>query len=139
MGPRRDGREKKKRSAERLTAKSKVWLEVGDRFAVGDGGIDLLDAIRRHGSLRQAAVHVGWSYRHAWDYLRRMETAFGRPLSASRPGRPHEGCDLTRFGEQILQALTSLKEAVRAETERAFLSRFRMRLTRSSREHRRVR
>jgi molybdate transport system regulatory protein len=90
-----------------LSAKSKVWLEVGDRFAVGDGGIDLLDAIRRHRSLRQAAVHVGWSYRHAWDYLRRMETAFGRPLSASRPGRPHEGCDLTRFGEQILQALTS--------------------------------
>ena len=103
-----------------LTPRSKVWLEVDGHFAVGEGGIALLDAIRSKGSLRQAATIVGWSYRHAWDYLRRMETALGLPLIARQRGRPREGSQLTGEGAALLQALWKLQQAVRAETERAF-------------------
>ena len=48
----------------RLAVHHKVWLDAGRRFAVGDGGTDLLRAIDVTGSIRAAARRVGWSYRH---------------------------------------------------------------------------
>jgi len=53
--------------------KTKVWLELGGEFFVGDGGIHLLGGILQHGSLAQTVREIGWSYRHAWGYLRRAD------------------------------------------------------------------
>src|SRR6266446_6459155 len=58
--------------------KTKVWLELGGEFFVGDGGIHLLGGILQHGSLAQTVREIGWSYRHAWGYLRRAERALPR-------------------------------------------------------------
>ena len=43
----------------RLAIRHKVWLDAGGRFAVGDGGTDLLRAIDATGSVRAAARSVG--------------------------------------------------------------------------------
>ena len=45
--------------------KTKVWLELGGRFIIGDGGLQLLLGIVRTGSLAAASKSIGWSYRHA--------------------------------------------------------------------------
>ena len=100
--------------------RSKVWLEVGGRFAVGEGGIALLEAVRRRGSLRQAAVAVGWSYRHAWDYVQKTEAALGLRLIQRQPGRPREGSELNGEGEALLQALRRLQQGVQREARRCF-------------------
>ena len=105
-----------------IAARSKVWLEVDGEFAVGEWGVALLDAVRTRGSLRQAAAAVGWSYRHVWDYIQRMEGAFGVPLIVTAPDRPRAGARLTAYGETLLRSLHALREAVRKETERAFRS-----------------
>src|SRR5687767_5493404 len=46
--------------------RTKVWLELDDRFVIGEGGLDLLTFIKAAGSLAAAARRLGWSYRHAW-------------------------------------------------------------------------
>jgi len=57
------------------------------RFAIGEGGAGLLREIDRHGSLAAGARHVGWSYRHAWGYLRRAESVLGVALVSTRSGK----------------------------------------------------
>src|ERR1700737_778913 len=66
--------------------KTKVWLELGGDFFAGDGGIHLLGGILRYGSLAQTVREIGWSYRHAWGYLRRAGGAPGAPARATPPG-----------------------------------------------------
>ena len=53
--------------------KTKVWMERGGRFVIGDGGAKLLLGVLEHGSLLGAAREIGWSYRHAWGYLKHAE------------------------------------------------------------------
>src|SRR5262249_59402572 len=67
--------------------KTKVWLELSGEFFVGDGGIHLLGGIFQHGSLAQAVREIGWSYRHAWGSLRRVQRALHTPIVRNRPGR----------------------------------------------------
>lgn len=92
--------------------RTKFWFEVNGRFAIGEGGFDLLRAIRHHGSLAEAAKDVGWSYRHAWGYLRRAEMALDAPLTTRRSGKGRmRGVDLTPA------ALALLMQAKRKSTE----------------------
>jgi hypothetical protein len=42
--------------------KTKVWMERGGRFVIGDGGAKLLLGVLEHGSLLGAAREIGWSY-----------------------------------------------------------------------------
>src|SRR5215468_1648113 len=53
--------------------KTKVWMELSGRFVIGDGGLKLLLGVLEHGSLLGAAREIGWSYRHAWGYLKQAE------------------------------------------------------------------
>lgn len=95
--------------------KTKVWLEVGGRFVIGDGGLHLLDGIARHGSLLAAVREMRWSYRHAWGYLRRAESALGRPLATLRPGKGRSrGMVLTTEGERILAQLRKARVQIDA-------------------------
>src|SRR4029450_8270357 len=65
--------------------KTKIWLEHGGRVMIGDGGLHLLEGIARSGSLAEAVREIGWSYRHAWGYLRRAASGLGAPLPVPRP------------------------------------------------------
>ena len=73
------------------------------QFAIGEGGIELLAAVAREGSLARGAMAVGWSYRHAWGYLRRAETVLGTPLIVTRSGKGiSRGAELTTDGQLLL-------------------------------------
>lgn len=86
-----------------LELRVKYWFEVDGRFVIGEGGIELLRAIRTGGSLARAADVVGWSYRHAWGYLKRAETALAMPLTTRRAGKgAMRGLDLTDAAKALL-------------------------------------
>src|SRR5687767_11173712 len=70
-----------------LTLRRKFWIELDGRFAIGEGGAELLRAIDRRGSLAEGARQVGWSYRHAWGYVRRAEAVLGVPLMSTKAGK----------------------------------------------------
>jgi molybdate transport system regulatory protein len=95
--------------------RTKVWLEVDGRFVMGDGGLRLLEAIARLGSLAAAVRAMGWSYRHAWGYLRRAEGVLGVPLLVARAGRgAARGATLTEHGRLLLTRLAAARARVDA-------------------------
>lgn len=91
-----------------VTLRMKHWLEVDGRFAIGDGGVELLRAISTHGTLAKAASDVGWSYRHAWGYLRRAEEALGARLTEARSGKgTARGLELSATARRLLRQFPS--------------------------------
>lgn len=86
---------------------AKRWIEVDGRFAIGEGGSGLLRAIEAEGSLTRGARRVGWSYRHAWGYVKRAETVLGVPLLATRSGKGNaRGTRLTEQAKAVVTLLT---------------------------------
>jgi len=93
--------------------KTKVWIERGGRFVIGDGGLQLLLGVLEHGSLLGAAREIGWSYRHAWGYLRRAESALGAPLMQTRPGKgAARGMTLTETARRLLEHLAAVRNRI---------------------------
>ena len=85
---------------------TKVWIEVDGRFAVGDGGAGLLRAIREEQSLTKAASRVGWSYKHAWTYLRHAERTLQTALTETRSGKgKRRGTVLTTAAHSLIRAM----------------------------------
>jgi molybdate transport system regulatory protein len=93
--------------------KTKVWLERDGQFVAGDGGLKLLLGILEHGSLLGAARQIRWSYRHAWEYLRRADAALGMPLTEARPGKgAARGTVLTEAGRQVIERLAQIRNRI---------------------------
>ena len=93
--------------------KTKVWMERDGRFVVGDGGLKLLLGVLEHGSLLGAAKKIGWSYRHAWGYLKQAEAALGSPLTTPRPGKgASRGMVLTETGRLVLEQLVAVRNRI---------------------------
>ena len=109
----------------RLDVRNKVWLESRGRFALGDGGIELLRAIEAAGSLRGAAAGVGWSYRHALRYLNHAERACGTELVArARGGHTRGGAHLTPAGRDLVRRYARFRHRLDAALQRLYVSAF---------------
>jgi molybdate transport system regulatory protein len=93
-----------------LEVKNKLWLERDGRFVIGDGGLWLLRGVVEHGSLLKAARAIGWSYRHAWGYLKHAEAVLGTPLTEPRPGKgASRGMALSDAGRIVLDQLATIR------------------------------
>jgi putative molybdopterin biosynthesis protein len=86
--------------------------------------MDLLHAVREHGSISAAAKAMGLSYRHVWGELKRWEAELGQTLIVWDKGQPAR---LSAFGDKLLWAerqaqarLAPQIEALHADLERAF-------------------
>lgn len=86
--------------------------------------MDLLQAVRQHGSISAAAKALGQSYRHVWGELKRWEQELGHGLIVWDKGQPAR---LSEFGDKLLWAeqqaqarLAPQIEALHADLERAF-------------------
>jgi len=86
--------------------------------------MDLLHAVREHGSISGAAKALGWSYRHVWGELKRWEAELAHPLILWEKG---QRAKLSPFGEKLLWAerqaqarLAPQIEALHADLERVF-------------------
>lgn len=85
---------------------------------------DLLSALQAQGSIAQAAVGLGLSYRHVWATLKHWEVVLGRELVIWVKGRHAR---LTPFAERLVWAerqartrMTPHVEALRTELNRVF-------------------
>jgi molybdate transport system regulatory protein len=85
-----------------------------DVIVLGPGKADLLEAIRRSGSLRQAAAELSMSYMRAWELVHTMNASFRKPLVlATRGGDAHGGAALTPTGEKVLALYREMDAASR--------------------------
>lgn len=70
----------------------------------GDGKYQLLLAIKKHGSIQQAALSLERSYRKAWGDIKLAEMGFGRKIVQTNRGGISRGeSTLTEFGLQLLE------------------------------------
>jgi len=91
-------------------------MERDGGFVIGEGGLRLLLEVVALGSLLAASREIGWSYRHAWQYLRRAGQALGFALVTPRPGKgARRGTKVTPEGHSVLQML----ERARARLDRS--------------------
>lgn len=102
-----------------LQVKSKVWLEANGKFIIGEGGITLLEAIDRLGSIQKAARRLGWSYRHTWGYLKNMERNGGMQFVVARHGgTAGGGTTLTPDGVKLLREYRRFQKALQATAKK---------------------
>ena len=116
---------KARRGARAIRPRVKVWLECGDDYVFGHGISEILEAVDRTGSIKDAAAAVGKSYRHVWSRIREAESAFGRPLIVARVGGAGTRRSfLTDEARALVADFNSLRERVQqyvgAEFERRF-------------------
>lgn len=87
-------------------------MELNGRFVIGEGGAELLQAVNALGSPAQAARYVGWSYRHAWGYIKHAEEVLGGALLATKPGKgAARGTVITDAAREIVRALLDQPQA----------------------------
>ncbi len=88
----------------------------GSTILLGPGKADLLEAIERSGSIREAAIAVGMSYMRAWQLVKVMNEGFLEPLVAlRRGGSARGGAELTPTGRAALRLYRRIEnDALRA-------------------------
>lgn len=107
-------------------------MESTDGTFLGHGRVVLLERIREHGSISQAARSMEMSYKHAWDLLDSMNRQAGCKLvETARGGKSGGGATLTPAGgkaialfwhyhgrfQEVLQEMTAELEEMSSEED----------------------
>jgi len=94
----------------------KFWLEFKNKSIMGSGWANLLDHIEKNegGSLMQAAKECNYSYKYAWNILKRIEKRTGiSPAITGKGGSGGGGwVKLSDWGRYLLTFYTSLKSEI---------------------------
>jgi molybdate transport system regulatory protein len=96
---------------------------VDDRGTIilGPGKADLLEALSRSRSIRDAAAELGMSYMRAWTLIRIMNERFREPLvDAVRGGSRRGGATLTPAGRVVLRLYRRMAKASERAASTAF-------------------
>jgi len=102
----------------------KLWLDSGGK-AFGDGPLELLRAVERLGSLRQAAREMGMSYTKAWKLVGLMEERLDVVLlDRSVGGTGGGGSALTPEGRELLARYAAFREEAERLLEELFARHF---------------
>ena len=109
-----------------LLPRFKVWLELGGRYAFGLGVAEILQAVERAGSIKQAAADLGKSYRYVWGRLKQAEHLLGRPLVEARVGgQGSQRSSLTPEARQLAAAFLALRGRMKQAVQEEFARHFR--------------
>ncbi len=83
--------------------RGRFWIDGAEGTFLGYGRIILLERIREHGSITQAAKSMKMSYRHAWELVDSMNRQSSKPLvSLATGGKGGGGAQLTKEGERAV-------------------------------------
>jgi molybdate transport system regulatory protein len=93
-----------------LVPRVKVWLEIDGRHAFCLGFCEMLQAIDRTGSIKQAASDLGRSYRYLWGRIKKTEQVLGQQLVETQVGgKELQRSFLTPSGRQLVHDLLALR------------------------------
>lgn len=94
----------------------RLRIVVDDTIVLGPGKADLLEAIAKTGTLRDAAASLNMSYMRAWKLVQTMNDAFREPLVVSeRGGSGHGRAALSKSGRAVLRLYRRMqRDAARA-------------------------
>lgn len=69
-----------------MAPRVKVWLESQGNYAFGFGIAEILQAVDRARSIKQAAGDLGKSYRYVWGRIKKAEKTLGQQLVETQIG-----------------------------------------------------
>ena len=99
------------------TARLTLRVDFGADRAIGPGKIRLLEAIRDAGSITQAGITLGMSYRRAWLLVDDMNNCFCEPVVVAQKGGTHGGgAALTRFGTRLIDQYRKIEAKAHSAT-----------------------
>lgn len=88
----------------------RIWIELGDEKILGHGRVELLERIQASGSIRQAALQMKMSYKHAWDLINHLNASFSAPVVIShRGGKGGGNAVVTESGLNIIKEFKDLQ------------------------------
>jgi len=80
-------------------------------FGFGSRFVAILEAVDRTGSIKHAAVELGWSYRHVWSRIKRAEAALSCLLVTTKlGGQGKDRSELTPEARQIVSRFHELRK-----------------------------
>jgi molybdate transport system regulatory protein len=93
-----------------LMPRIKVWLEADGCYAFGFGVTEILQAVDRAGSIKQAAAKLGFSYRYVWGRIKKAEQALGRQLVETQVGGAGtQRSSITSEAQRLLARFVALR------------------------------
>jgi molybdate transport system regulatory protein len=88
---------------------------------MGPRYVRLLEAIDRHGSIREACGQVGLSYRTCLNRVRQMERVLGHPvIHTTRGGASGGGSELTDEARALIRLYRAWRTELERSSERLF-------------------
>ncbi len=110
-----------------MTPRLKVWLETrGSTYAFGFGISQMLQAIDRAGSIKQAADELGKSYRYIWGRIKEAEQALGQALVETHVGGAgQQRSFLTPMARRLARAFMALRRRMIDLVQKKFARHFR--------------
>lgn len=103
----------------RITVRFRIYF--GGMLAIGPGRIELLEGVRRTGSLSQAARDMGMSYRRAWLLMQSLNESLGHPASlAVRGGRRGGSATVTPTGQALIETYRRTQAKVARNISKEF-------------------
>ncbi len=79
-------------------------IDFTEHSNIGPGKVELLEGIKAHGSVSQAARSMGISYRKAWLLLDSVNKSFSLPATVNSVGGPGGGgAEITPFGVLLIE------------------------------------
>lgn len=100
-----------------VAARLTLRVDFGKDWAIGPGKIRLLEAIRDAGSITQAGIALGMSYRRAWLLVDDMNNCFREPVVAAQKGGTHGGgAALTPFGKRLIDQYRAIEAEAHSAT-----------------------
>jgi molybdate transport system regulatory protein len=95
-------------------ARLKLRVLFEGEHSLGPGKVQLLEAVREHGSISGAARSMEMAYRHAWVLIDDLNRCFGAPVVATAAGGRHGGgARLTPLGEELVRRFRRMERSAR--------------------------
>ncbi len=96
-------------------------IDFAEDSNLGPGKIALLEGIRKHGSVSEAARRMDMSYRRAWLLIEDMKVNLDEPVVESNAGGIRGGgASVTAFGKQLIASYRRLERDFQELTEVQF-------------------
>jgi molybdate transport system regulatory protein len=95
-----------------LIIKGHLSIENANGYLMGMGKKELLEKIKKTGSIKAAALEMHISYRHAWEMIKKMNAVSEFPLVIKNTGGSSGGGTIvTKEGEELIAFYTKVNAA----------------------------
>jgi molybdate transport system regulatory protein len=94
-----------------LKVKNRLWIVGQQGTFLGEGRIELLQAIEQYGSISKAAKSMNMSYLKAWKLIDSMNNVSDKPVVIRESGgKGGGGTTITDFGKQAITLYNELNK-----------------------------